>query len=374
MRQFRTILFLFLTFAIFSSASLAQMRSPRDEAIERAKTGVDVLLKWYDKDKGTWRGWWNSANSLTAIIRYCKFTGSRSYAATIKNTFEKNKGNKFLNEFYDDEGWWALAWVEAYELTKNVDYLKMAQVIFEDMTNGYAKNDKRPGFSGGIYWKKDHKNMNAIENGLFILLALRLNEHKPLVKVDGLTYLDWAKKIWEWYEKSGMINTNEYFIEDAMKPEGGLINVHFTYNQGVTMAASLEFYKITKNKKYLTLSEKLAETTMKRMVTSGGILRDFTDGSVNDDCDQFKGVFMRHLYTLYEVTKKPEYKNFIIKNANEIWKNRNKKTNQFNGPWSEPCQETTSIRHTSALDCLVSAIGVRTDIEDKQLIVVPDED
>jgi hypothetical protein len=42
----------------------------------------------------------------------------------------------FLNGYYDDEGWWALGWIQAYDVTKNIQYLQIAADIFEDMKNG----------------------------------------------------------------------------------------------------------------------------------------------------------------------------------------------------------------------------------------------
>ena len=43
----------------------------------------------------------------------------------------------YINDYYDDEGWWILAWIEAYELTKDDKYLKMARITFADMATGW---------------------------------------------------------------------------------------------------------------------------------------------------------------------------------------------------------------------------------------------
>jgi hypothetical protein len=49
---------------------------------------------------------------------------------TLANTFERNSQKHFLNEYYDDEGWWAVGWAGAYELTHEARYLAMAESIF----------------------------------------------------------------------------------------------------------------------------------------------------------------------------------------------------------------------------------------------------
>ena len=56
-----------------------------------------------------------------------------------------------------------------------------------------------------------------------------------------------------------------------------------------------------------------------RLVTDEGILREMKP-EIDDSNDgvQFKGIFIRHLAFLYEVTKNPAYKDFILKNAESI--------------------------------------------------------
>ena len=48
----------------------------------------------------------------------------------------------FSERLLDDEGWWALAWIDAYDLTHDARYLEMAESIFEDMAAGW---DERAG-------------------------------------------------------------------------------------------------------------------------------------------------------------------------------------------------------------------------------------
>jgi len=115
--------------------------------------------------------------------------GGLTAAATAARVYLKNFINPRTDDppgLYDDEAWWALAWLRAYDLTvalgKSDDrYLAMAVVIFNDMTKGWDEV-----CDGGIYWSKDHTDdkdppngpngpyKNAIANELFLALAAGL--------------------------------------------------------------------------------------------------------------------------------------------------------------------------------------------------------
>jgi predicted alpha-1,6-mannanase (GH76 family) len=82
----------------------------------------------------------------------------------ISNIFElapqtQNCPN-FLNSYYDDEGWWAIAWIKAYDLTQEPRYLSMAETIFADLTKGWETET----CGGGIWWKKPAEYKAAIQN------------------------------------------------------------------------------------------------------------------------------------------------------------------------------------------------------------------
>jgi|SRR5271166_2238044 len=105
------------------------------------------------------------------------FGGGGAAAASYGRIYNTN----FLNNNYDDEGWWALAWIKAYDLTNEPKYLDMAKTIFADMIDGWDDT-----CSGGLFWAKGHNGpdgkiyKNSIPNELLLAVAagfcLRLNK------------------------------------------------------------------------------------------------------------------------------------------------------------------------------------------------------
>ena len=226
-----------------------------------AKTTLDTLQNWYNKETGLYEttSWWNAANALTSIIDYSKITGSKNYLNVIDNSFEICKEfevempdpnnnwicKNFINDYYDDEGWWILAWIKAYELTKNEKYLKMARLTFADMALGWDEI-----CDGGIYWKKPNIGKSAVQNELFMLAAIRLHQ-KGEDLVLGKSYLKWSEDTYSWFINSGMINEN-YLIENGLDNNCQLNKGNYhTYNQGIILSGLVELYKVKNDKSFL---------------------------------------------------------------------------------------------------------------------------
>lgn len=340
-----------------------------EEALAWTEEGVELLQPGYSERSGLWRGtgWWNNANVLTALIRFAKWTDQKEkYLPILENTLvqAQRRNKNFLNEFYDDEGWWALAWVDAYELTNDKKYLDQAETIFLDMTTGWSEL-----YGGGMHWKKDDRYKNSITNNLFTLLSLRLHRHLPETRVEGESYLQWGLKNWKWYEQSGMINRDTSMIEDGLRRNDGRPNrnQHWTYNQGVAIAVLVELAQLKEETKgelqdslsedHLALAMNIADATISRL-SRNGILRERNEPNCGADGEQFKGIFMRHLYTLYEATKQEKYRDFIVTNAVSIRDNRQEGSGAFGVTWNENDKRITTATHSSALEALIAMIGV----------------
>ncbi len=349
--------------------SLAACQSPSSPLKDKMQESLQTSLQWRSDSTGIWEtaGWWNSANVLTATIRYAAVTGDTAvwpviddvharashYPVAADSTGTMRYADGFINDYYDDEGWWALAWIDAYRLTGREKYLHTAESIFEDMTTGWSD-----ACGGGIFWKKNPLHYkNSIANNLFSLTAARL-----YASTGKETYRDWLEKNVAWYLQTGMINHDIYQIEDGTtdncQPNR---NAHYTYNQGVAIAVLGEMYRLTEEPSYLDLAMQIADATIeKQLVNEEGILREMRpEIADSNDGVQFKGIFIRHLAFLYELTKKEAYKDFILRNAQSIvTRNYDAATGSFGCYWAGPLKRIGPAANASALECVIEGYAL----------------
>ncbi len=356
MRRFKVIPAAVL---LLFGATICRSAAAAGTQLQRAADGIQALQRWYDPATGLYRttGWWNSANALTVVIDYARLTKSDPYNLQIANTFvaAQNKGFGFLNRYYDDEGWWALAWIDAYDLTGNRAYLAMAKSIFADMAGGWDDT-----CGGGIWWNKDRRYKNAIANELFFSVAAHLANRDSSSSAE---YGGWASREWNWFLHSGMMN-DQNLINDGLTAGQGQTagercrnngQTTWSYNQGVVLGGLAEFSKFDSDPSLLRIAQEIATAAITRLVDKAGVLHDPCEPGCGADGVQFKGIFVRNLTALDQVQPEAAYRSFIITNANAAWDKSRGPGNQFGQVWSGPFDAPDAGSQSSALDAIISA-------------------
>jgi predicted alpha-1,6-mannanase (GH76 family) len=324
-----------------------------------AAAGMEALQRWYCRRTGCWRttGWWNSANALTAVIAYTQRTGDLTHLGVVEDTFAaaRRRHSDFLVSFYDDNGWWGLAWIAAYDLTGDLRYLGAARTIFASLLTGW---DEACG--GGVWWNTRRSYKNAITNELFLTLAARLHQRCS----DTGEYLDWARREWDWFCARGLIGATGLVndgLDDRCQNNRGQT---WTYNQGVVLGGLAGLYQITGDAAYLRHGESIADAALSSLTTParegrhGILLEPGEHNTARSDGDrpQFKGIFVRNLYDFYVQSQRPAYSQFIRDNASSIWANNRNSRNQFGLHWAGPFDYADASRQSSALDALNAAV------------------
>ena len=346
--------------------------------LQESADAVRTLQSWYDPSTGLYKttGWWNSANSITVLADYERVSKSREYNSILANTFtaaqktieDKKPRAGFINKYLDDEGWWALAWIDAYDVTKNKDYLAMGESIFADMATEWDDT-----CGGGIWWSKDRNYKNAIANELFLSVAAHLANRTSGAK--RKQYLDWGNREWKWFEGSGMINVKS-LINDGLNiaKEGAEAarctnngRTTWTYNQGVVLGGLAELAAADHNSALRVAAQKIATAAVIQLVDENGILHDPCEPKCGADGVSFKGIFVRNLVALDKVHPQPAYESFIDKNADTVWKDAQGPGFQLAERWSGPFVSADAASQTSALDVLVGAVALHARAKSKDL-------
>lgn len=331
--------------------------------------GMVALQSMYNSATGLWSNalWWQQANALETTIDYTLLTGRNDYTGDIATTFNTYKIGAFFNSYYDDEGWWSLAWIKAYNLTGTVDYLNAAKSIFSDMTGGWDST-----CGGGIWWTKSKTYKNAITNELFFEIAARLHQLTPGDSIGGgggpgnTSYIDWANREWSWFKSSGMLNSSN-LINDGLDSTSCRNNgqTTWTYNQGVILGALADMYRITGDLFYLAQAEAIADANIAFNVDDRHILyeKGCESGDCGNDGPQFKGIFMKNLAYLFTIDNKQSYRQFILKNATAIWTHDRDNSNNLGLHWDGPFSNPGVSSQSSAVDALTAAVLVLSSDE-----------
>jgi predicted alpha-1,6-mannanase (GH76 family) len=322
---------------------------------ERVRRGTAALMKFYNRQTGLFdtTGWWNSANSITVLADASALGDRKEFAPIFANTFTQaqTKFTGFLNEYYDDEGWWALAWVGAYDRTHDRRYLKMAQSIFSDMSGGWDDH-----CGGGIWWSKERKYKNAIANELFLSVAASLAIHAK--GAERQRYLDWATREWTWFRGTGMINSDNLVndgLDNACHNNG---KTTWSYNQGVILDGLVGLKRLTRDGSLLQQAHAIAIAAIEHLTDAQGILRDPCEPKCGGgDVPQFKGIFARNLIQLQKAAPDTQYAKFLDTNADAVWTKARTADDHFALAWSGPPAAGDAATLTSALDALVATAG-----------------
>jgi len=264
-------------------------------------------------------GYWPQAHALDVLVDAYIRTGSANYATYMNDWFigvRIKNGNSFLNHFYDDMEWNALAMLRAYKATHDQKWLDAALIVWADIKTGW--NDT---MGGGIAWNKSktyYKNTPA--NAPACILAARLYQLNQ--NPDDLA---WAKRIYDW-QKRTLVNTATGLVYDGINSEndGKLQDSpgwSFAYNQGTYIAAALELHAITKESLYLDDAIKTANYFIADGILSpSGIIRPGDNG----DGGLFSGIGIRYLALLIQypdlpVSNRDNYVAYLKRNAETLW-------------------------------------------------------
>ncbi|WP_327139209.1 glycoside hydrolase family 76 protein [Nocardia sp. NBC_01327] len=254
--------------------------APADPPPDQRMRAVERLLDRYDHGTGLWEhdaSTWQSAKALTTVIDYMGRTGDRQYLGYLDETFRHGDiartGVPVQTGYNDDELWWALAWIRAFDLTQEPRYLDAARKIVDRL------GDQRASFcDGGLAWAR-----TGIDPDLH----------------------PWTQ-VWDWFttgagrallDPSGVVNDHldQYGSTCVLVDE----NRRWTYDQGMLISGLVALYRASGNSALLTSADRIAgaATHDGSVFIQNGILNEPSattcPGPECHDAETYKGVLVR---------------------------------------------------------------------------------
>jgi predicted alpha-1,6-mannanase (GH76 family) len=297
-----------------------------------------------EKNTNTNFHYWPQAHALDVLIDAYVRTGKQEYKDYMDKWFtgvNQKNGNSFLNEFYDDMEWNALAMLRAYDATNDAKYRTAVEAVWADIKTGWNTT-----MGGGIAWRKSqmyYKNTPA--NAPAAILAVRLYD-----RFKNADDLAWSKKIYAWLKET-LYNKSNGWVYDGINSENdGVRNESwkFTYNQGTFIGAAIELFRTTNEAVYLNDALQAANFTL-----SDNSLTNFDDNLLKDegggDGGLFKGVFVRYFTQLILTdgmlsSDRARYIRYLRHNATTLWSTGTDKNNLlFASYWKNKAGASTDL-------------------------------
>lgn len=210
---------------------------------------------------------WPYSGTFSAVNALLTTTGDKSYKALLDNrvlrgleeyfdTLRTPQGYaSYINEvplsdrYYDDNIWLGIDFTDAYNKTKDSNYLQKAQLIWKFIESG--TDDK---LGGGIYWCEQKKSSkNTCSNAPASVLALKL-----FGATQDSSYFFKGQKIYQWTKK-WLQDPTDYLYFDNVTLDEKIEKSKYAYNSGQMIQSAALLYQFTKDKSYLKDAQNIAE-------------------------------------------------------------------------------------------------------------------
>jgi Glycosyl hydrolase family 76 len=313
---------------------------------------------------GLWGGqvpanWWQSALAVQALVRYAELTRENPllYQRILVRVYKRNiykphstARREFANQFMDDTGWWALAWLAAsrYELDYRGDRTDAAKFL------GVAEWDARyiasqPKWCGGIEWSIG-RPPDTISNAEFATLTAELyayrNTRGPFYNpAEASAWLNDANATLSWLQQSGLVNMKSGSVDDGLDGSCHVIGGAITYTEGETAEALVQLGNALGDPSYYDEAEAFLQYTISPAseLTGNGILEERCEG-IFGGCDHlhfrrdlpaYKGVFIDAVSDWAAATHSDAFGPFLEAQATAVV------DNAVRGPNSDPARCVT---------------------------------
>ena len=253
-----------------------------------------------------WHYWWQ-AHLLDCLVdaqvRDPQPDRQKKIARQIRSHRLRNNGS-WLNDYYDDMAWLALALERAGRLA-GVENPSALDKLCEQFVNAWVPED-----GGGIPWRKLDQFFNAPANGPAGIFLARYDDR-----------LRRAQQMSDWIDET-LIDPETHLVFDGIKA-GSLVRAQYTYCQGVVLGLEAELAVRTKDSDHAKRVHRLVAAVPTTWRPSGVI-----KGAGGGDGGLFGGILARYLAfvattlpgdTADDTAARDTARTLVLKSAQSAW-------------------------------------------------------
>ncbi len=253
-----------------------------------------------------WHYWWQ-AHLLDCLVdaqvRDPQPDRRIRIAHQIRGHQLRNNGS-WINQYYDDMAWLALALERAGRLA-GVEKPRALDTLCEQFVNAWVPED-----GGGIPWRKQDQFFNAPANGPAGIFLARYDDR-----------LRRAQQMADWIDET-LIDPETHLVFDGIKA-GSLVRAQYTYCQGAVLGLETELAVRTQDSDHAKRVHRLVAAVADNMAPDGVI-----KGAGGGDGGLFNGILARYLAfvattlpgdTADDTTARDTARTLVLKSAQSAW-------------------------------------------------------
>ena len=291
-----------------------------------ATSAITALDNFYMKDSFRWKniGGWIAANVYNDIMDFDLWSKTKRYESTygaslltIATSTAAQETADSTNDFNDDQLWWCLAMIRAYQNYGHKELLDQsikqwraisanAQIFKSDQgtkvsKGGIDRDTTIPAdcdIDGAVYWASaGDSGLNAISTSLFAQVGAWLLAITGDASFRGPTdsAINWLQRIML-DKKTGIMNIDALTAGGCTKHLGSL-----TYNTGTYIGALTSLYMTTGDAKYLDAATLSVTSSVTGSFGNNPplVIDQQADLTANGDGVQWRDVLFRNLADFY---------------------------------------------------------------------------
>lgn len=220
-----------------------------------------------------WHYWWQ-AHLLDCLVDAQLRDPRPDRVSRIKRQIRSHRlrnGLSWVNDYYDDMAWLALALERAGRVT-GIDRHRALDKLTQQFVAAWVPED-----GGGIPWRKQDQFFNAPANGPAGIFLARYGDR-----------LNRAQQMADWIDAT-LIDPETQLVFDGIKA-GSLVRAQYTYCQGVVLGLETELAVRTGAPRHAPRVHRLVAAVAQHMAPGGVLI-----GAGGGDGGLFAGIAARYL-------------------------------------------------------------------------------